>query len=262
MAKETGIQLYNKVLGVALQVPGVKVNREAFLRNTFSDFCTPEQLDLIVKDNPRAHLEIELLDQVAKNVISRARKEVTSISALSGIPGNPFAAAGLAVADMGQYMGFCMNVSQKLAYVYGFPDMLKDGELSDNSKNILTALIGVMFGVQQSVKVINYISKALAVQVAKRLPTIAFGHAAWYVFIKQIAKWIGIRMSKQSFAKTVSKIIPFVGAGISGGITYATFGPAANKLAQQLRFNSKFFKDVEHTATTVVEDAEYQEMDK
>lgn len=262
MEQEKGLQTYNKVLDVALKVPGVKVNREAFLRNAFFDYCTPEQLNEIVKTNPRKVLDIDLLDMVAKDVIKVARREVTAISAASGIPGNPAAAVGLAVADLGQYMGFCMNVSQKLAYIYGFPDLLKSGELTPNGVNVLTALFGVMFGVTEAVKAVNYIAKSLAVQVAKRLPAIAFGHATWYVLVKQIAKWIGIRMSKQLLARGVAKAIPFISAGISGVMTYGMFGKAAKRLAKQLRYNSKYFDTKENIIQDIERDAEYQEMNK
>lgn len=259
---EKSVAVFNYALEIALKVPGVKVNREAFLKNAFSDYCTEDQLSQIVKTNPRKVLDMELLDKVAKNVIKKARIEVTSVSSASGLPSNPFLATGLAVADLGQYMGFCMNISQKLAYIYGFPNMLKNGELTPNGVNVLTALFGVMFGVTEAVKVVNYVAKALAVQVAKRLPVTAFGHAAWYVLIKRIARWIGIKMTKQLLAKTAAKIIPFVGAAASGAMTYAAFGPAAKKLAKELRYDSKYFVSEEKTAEETVEDAEFQEMDK
>lgn len=260
--QEKSVAVFNSALEVALKVPGVKVDRKAFLRNVFSDYCTEDQLTQVVKTNPRKVLDIDLLDLVAQSVIKRARIEVTSVSAASGLPGNPFLATGLAVADLGQYMGFCMNVSQKLAYIYGFPDLLKNGELTPNGINILTALFGVMFGVAEAVKAVNYVAKALAVQMVKRLPVIAFGHAAWYVLIKKIARWIGIKMTKQLLAKTAAKVVPFVGAAVSGGMTYATFGPQAKKLAKQLRYNSKYFVSEEKTAENMAKDADFQEMDK
>lgn len=262
MEEQKGIKTFNSALRVALKVPGVKVNREAFLRNAFSDYCTQEQLDAIIKSNPRKVLDIDLLDVVANDVIKVARREVSAGSFLAGLPGNVIAATGLAVADLGQYMGFCMNISQKLAYIYGFPNLLKNGELTPNGINILTALFGVMFGVSEAVKAVNYVAKALAVQVAKRLPAIAFGHAAWYVLVKQIAKWIGIRMSKQLFARSLAKIIPGLGGLISLGITYKTFGSAARKLATQLRYNSQYFLSEKEVVKDVERDAEYQEMNK
>ena len=42
-------------------------------------------------------------------------------------------------------------------------------------------------------------------------------------------------MTKQIFAKSVSKIIPIVGGGISGGLTYLTFKPSAINLKKHLR---------------------------
>lgn len=260
MDKNKNVELFNKVLKIALQVPYVKIDRKDFLRDAFSNYCTEEQLAQIIEKNPRAILELRLLDVVANNVIKVAQKEVTLISSVSGLPGNPLAATGLAIVDMGQYVGFCLNISQKLAYIYGYPDLINDGKLTQNSVNILTPMLGVMFGIAQASKLMPHISKALAIQVAKRLPTIAFGHAAWYIFVKQVAKWIGIRMSKPLFAKTASHMIPIVGSILSGTITYVAFGPSANKLAKQLRSDSEFFKDVEHTAEEIVEDVEFQEL--
>lgn len=259
MSTNKSAEIFNTVMNNALKFPAVKVDREAFLRNAFSEYCTKEQLTQIIKQNPRAILEIDLLDLVAKNVIKVARLEVTAVSAATGVAGNPFAVAGLAVADMAQYVCFCLNLCQKLAYIYGFPDLMEDGKLTPNSVNILTPFLAVMFGVSGMNRIISHVSKALAAQVVKRVPMIAFGRTSWYVLVKQISKWIGIRMSKQLFAKSASKLIPALGALISGTITYAAFGPSANKLAEKLRYNSDFFKDVIKTAEEFDEDAEFEE---
>jgi hypothetical protein len=62
-----------------------------------------------------------------------------------------------------------------------------------------------------------------------------------YPLIKQIAKWIGIRVNKNIFAKAVGDFLPFIGGLISGGLTLATFLPSANKLRKTLRENSALF---------------------
>ena len=223
MEKTTGVDLYNKVLSLSMQIPNVKVNREEFLYNAFSDFCTEQELEQIIKENPRAVLNLDLIDTVAENVISTARNKVSIISTLTGIPGNPIASVGLGITDLAQYYGFCINVCQKLAYLYGYPDLMKNGELSPHSLDVI------------------------AIQVAKRIPVMTFGHAAWYMLIKQISKWIGIRMSKQLFAKSISKTIPVLGGLISGGLSYVTFGPMATKLAKKLRIDSKVFVNIQET---------------
>ena len=94
MEKTTGVDLYNKVLSLSMQNPSMKVNREEFLNNVFSDFCTEQELEQIIKENPRTVLDLELIDAVADNVISTSRYKVSIISTLTGIPGNPIAATG------------------------------------------------------------------------------------------------------------------------------------------------------------------------
>ena len=49
-----------------------------------------------------------------------------------------------------------------------------------------------------------------------------------------MAKWIGIKLTKESFAKGLGKVVPFLGGVISGGLTYATFKPGAKKLKKTL----------------------------
>ena len=49
-----------------------------------------------------------------------------------------------------------------------------------------------------------------------------------------MAKWIGIKITKDSFAKNVGKLVPIVGAPISGGMTYWTFKPMARRLKKHL----------------------------
>ena len=60
--------------------------------------------------------------------------------------------------------------------------------------------------------------------------------------VKQIAKIIGVRMSKQLFSKGLSKVIPLIGAAISGAMTYAAFGSSAESLRKHLEENSRFFR--------------------
>ena len=62
----------------------------------------------------------------------------------------------------------------------------------------------------------------------------ALSKTGLYTIAKQIAKWLGISLTKQSFGKTISKIIPILGGILSGGITMATFMPMANKLKKYL----------------------------
>jgi len=44
----------------------------------------------------------------------------------------------------------------------------------------------------------------------------------------------GVKMTKDVFAKGVSKAVPVVGGVVSGGLTYATFKPMAKRLQKYL----------------------------
>lgn len=57
---------------------------------------------------------------------------------------------------------------------------------------------------------------------------------AFYNISKQVAKWIGIRLTRETFAKGAGKVIPLIGAPVSAAITYWTFKPMADKLKKQL----------------------------
>ena len=45
---------------------------------------------------------------------------------------------------------------------------------------------------------------------------------------------IGIKLTKDGFARGISKVIPLIGAPISAGLTYWTFKPMAGRLKRSL----------------------------
>lgn len=48
-----------------------------------------------------------------------------------------------------------------------------------------------------------------------------------------IAQTIGVKMTKQIFADSISKVIPVLGGIVSGGLTYATFRTCAGRLKRK-----------------------------
>ena len=143
--------------------------------------------------------------------------------------------AGTVPADVAQSFGFMIRVTQKLAYLYGFPDFELDEEnLSDETLDQLMLFIGVMFGVNGAVKGINFLAKAAAEKALKTLARKALTKGTIYPIVKKIAQAVGVKMTKQIFAKGVSKVIPVLGGFMSGGLTYVTFKPCAKRLKKSL----------------------------
>lgn len=55
---------------------------------------------------------------------------------------------GTIPADLTQYFGHVLRILQKLIYLYGWEELSSmDGNIDDETTNILTLFVGVMFGV-------------------------------------------------------------------------------------------------------------------
>lgn len=229
------VTIWNKVMGAALSMPGVKVDRDDFLKKELKNYCSPEQLNLAISSRPINGVSKEIIDRIANACINSHTTKVTTISAVAGIPGG-FAMAGTIPADMAQYYWHVFVLAQKLAYLYGFPDLRdENGNLTDTASDMLTLFVGVMMGASAANQAIKGLAKEFAKQVIKRLPQKALTKTMYYPIIKQIAKWIGVKLTKDTFAKGLGKVIPILGGVISGGPTLATFRPSAKRLQHKLQ---------------------------
>ena len=229
------VTIWNKVMGAALSMPGVKVDRDDFLKKELKNYCSPEQLNLAISSRPINGVSKEIIDRIANACINSHTTKVTTISAVAGIPGG-FAMAGTIPADMAQYYWHVFVLAQKLAYLYGFPDLRdENGNLTDTASDMLTLFVGVMMGASAANQAIKGLAKEFAKQVVKRLPQKALTKTMYYPIIKQIAKWIGVKLTKDTFAKGLGNVIPILGGIISGGLTLATFRPSAKRLQHKLQ---------------------------
>lgn len=232
---EKGIELWKKVLTTAMQLPGVKVNRDSFLKKELAIYCTDIQLAELLGKGTIGVIPIEILDKIASESISYHVKLVTASSTALGIPGG-FAMFGTIPGDLAQYYFHVFALAQKLAYIYGYPDLCdENGNFTEDAAEMLTIFVGVMGGVAAANKVIQEIAEQVQKEVLRRLPRYALTKGVLYPLVKQIAKWVGINLTKQSFSRGVSKLVPIVGGIVSGGLTYVTFKPQSKKLKEQLR---------------------------
>lgn len=218
----------------AATLPGVRIQRDDFLRRTLSRHCTPEQVEAAVATTPaRAGLTPALVERLAKEAVHQEATRVSAISAAAGVPGG-FAVLGTAGLDMAQNLAHVLRVSQKLAYLHGWPDFFDGEEFDDATKGVLTLFTGVMFGAHGAAQGVTKLSALIATRVVTELPKRVLGRSTLYPLIRRIATQLGVRMSKEVFAKGVSKIVPVIGGVVSGGLTLATFWPMASRLRRHL----------------------------
>lgn len=184
------------------------------LRQTFFAFCI---ILFYIENRLQSHVPL----------FSDSSQHRRQLAALHFIP-----------TDIVQYYGYMLRATQKLMYVYGFPeiDTSVEGEKFDSETlNILIVCLGVMYGVAGANNAIKAMAKALACGVEKKLINTALTKGTIYPIVKSVSKWFGVRMTKAVFAGFFKKAIPVVGGVIGGGITYVSFKPCCDKLKSALQ---------------------------
>lgn len=164
-------------------------------------------------------------------------KKCAAISTLAGIPGG-LAIAATIPGDVAQYFMHVMRIEQKLAYLYGWESFITDNtdEIDDETLAKLITLMGVMMGVGSATNSISKFAATAAKQgVSKQIEKQALTKTSWYVPMKQVLRFFGVNVTKKTFANTAAKAVPVVGGIVSGGITYYSFKPSAEKLRRYLR---------------------------
>lgn len=252
---------WDKVMNAALSMPMVKVDRTAFLTKEFSMYDNADQLR---DKRPIDLFDAEAIERAARGVINSHLTKATVASTAAGIPGG-LAMAATMPADIAQYYWHVLVVAQKLGYLYGWPDLLDDkGQITEGTRNVLTLFVGVMFGAQAASKLVGEIAKQVSLQAAKRLPQQALTKTVYYPVVKQVAKWIGIKMTKDTFGRGIGKAIPILGGVLSGAITAISFKPMAEKLQKHLREEMPMMRSLKENVffdESNIEDATFEEQD-
>lgn len=225
------------IIVLGLRIPGVHIDREEFLRKQFMKNYANDVIQDAVKFNPaHAGITVEEIDNIADQVIQYERNCVSGISLALGAPGGVAMVATLPT-DIAQYYGYMLRAIQKLLYLYGFPKInVENGvNIDDETMNLITLCLGVMYGVEGSVASIKVLSNALGKGVEKKLLQKALTKGTFYPIVKKISRWFSVCMTKQVFAGFFRKAIPVVGGVVGGGITYLSFKPCCDNLKKSLQ---------------------------
>lgn len=240
-AGENGKDMYKvamNMVSTAVQLPVVRVNREEFLAKLFGK---SPYLDEILKEGPQAVFTPDSLRKKADEIINDNTTKSTFASFMSGLPSNPALMAAAGGADVVQYFGFAIRLAQQLAYLFGEDDLFTDGttELSEEAQARVLAYLGAMLGVSGAAQLISRASVTAGTTLGKRVATQALTKTAWYPLFKKVASAIGIKITKNTVGKTVTKAVPVIGGVVSGVLTFTTFKTMGASLADVLANNLK-----------------------
>lgn len=260
---------FENILMNALKIPGIKVNRKDFLYEILSSSIKDlDTIKLAISKSPiEAGISIYQLDKIAKSLINKRTTHTSVASFAAGIPGGLAMAATIPM-DTLQFLGTAIRLSQELAYLYGYEDLWDGNQLDDEKvKRELTLFLGVMFGVGGSASALRVISNNISKQVIQKTSRKALTKTAYYPIIKKIGAMIGVKVTKDSFAKGISKAVPVLGGIVSGGITYVSMKPMGNRLSKVLSdsngnyTDSDLERDLKDIENEIV-DVDFREVDK
>ena len=221
-----------------VRLRGIRISREDFLRQELRKLhLSDAQIEhAIARDPVSAGISRKLLDKLANDAISFETKKSTALSFAAGIPGG-LAMLGTVPADLTQYYVHSLRIMQKLAYLYGWREFLADlDDVDDETIAQMGLFFGVMLGVAGAAESLRDFARVIvAPAIEKRIARKALMKTTWYPVVKKSLKVIGVSVTKQSMAKTMSKIVPLIGGVISGGMTFVSLQTQANRLKQHLR---------------------------
>ena len=239
--KEITIDVWAIVSELIERVPGLLINREAFLRDVFRDKLSPDQLNRVVELGDYGDVSLDMLDSAANSCINKTRLTTSGASFVAGLPSSLPTLPATVTADITKSFAFYVRISQQLSYIYGEANDFTKMQDDDRMTKLLL-YIGAMFGIEAASQVLALMSYNAGRILAKKFGQVAvtkvLNGVPWKV-ARTIAKMLGVKLTKGVVQKGISKVVPVLGGVVSGALTYATFGPMAKKLQCALRDNLK-----------------------
>ena len=228
-------KVWSRILRASLALPAAKVDRSGYLRSQLLNYCSSQQVQDAIDTRPAlAGVPSDLINKLADSSIKRHVAGAASVSFATGLPGG-WAMAATIPADLAQYYWHAIVLAQKLAYLYGWPDLFEDGEFDEETEMRLTLLVGAMMGAREATRLLSEIARRFAEEAARRIPRQTLTKTAYYPVVKLVGKWIGVRVTKQSFGRGVAKVVPIAGGVISAGVTTVMMLPMAKQLKNHLK---------------------------
>ena len=225
-------------LAKVVRVPGVRVNRDEFLRQELRKLhMSDDPIARALSSNPMmAGVSLAQIDRLAEEAISYETNKSAAISFVAGIPGG-FAMLGTIPADLMQYYAHALRIMQKLAYLYGWGELLPDGtDADDDTLSVLAVFFGVMLGVGGAAQSLTAFARVAAKTAYQNHATKrALMSITWYPVVKHSLRLIGINITKSTAAKGFSKIVPVIGGFVSSGLTFMALQSQSALLKEHLR---------------------------
>jgi len=205
---------------MALQMEGIQVKREVFLREVLGKYCNEDKVNLAIQRTPvDAEILNIIIDLIADHVIQEEAEKVAKGSLVTGCLGT----VGV-VGELAQFLGFSLRVIQKLVYLYGGDEFTLNAEVEDR----FTCFLGIMFGINIKITEFKSFAKyALTPRIEQQL--------CQQVLYAPIIKQVTYQMGKKLTKKGLYKLIPLGGIYLSSKLNAGYFLYRAEELQKFLQ---------------------------
>lgn len=233
-AQEYALEFLKQVL----RLRGVRIDREQFLQAELHrrGVGRDDIAVAITKYPAAANISLVTLDEIADALITFETRKSSAISFGAGVPGG-IAMLGTVPGDLVQFYIHAFRIMQKLAYLYGWQSFLEETEdIDDETLGIFASFLGVMMGVQGASGSLALFANNMArPAIEKQISKQALTKTVWYGPLKKVLRMVGVNVTKQGFARSVTKVIPVISGVLSGGFTMVTMGSQSRRLMNHLR---------------------------
>ena len=255
-AEKHAVEFLKKVV----RIRGVRIVRDDYLRRELRELGMPEEGILRAIDTSPAFAGVPLadLDRLADQVISYETNKSAAISFAAGLPGG-FAMFGTIPADVTQYYVHAFRIVQKLAYLYGWRELLSAKEdVDDETIGVIAIFFGVMLDVENAaMSLASFASSTVMNTDKKQVTKQLLVKTSWYRAVKKTLRLIGVNLTKKAFNQGFSKVLPVIGGVVSSGLTFMSLQSQSSRLKKHLRelpppgIDSEMWKQVLAAADSV-----------
>lgn len=213
-------------------LPLVRIERENFLKDTFREY---DSLLPQIIDNGAFKVGIPpcVIQEKALAVIEYEASKAGLISFATGIPGG-IAVFGTVPADVLQFMAHALRIAQKLAFLSGMPKNYENNAQRNQDIHLFLLYLGVMFGSSVANIALLKLCRNIETAAIQTLSQSMLLQILGYEVFKNILQFVGVQLSKENFAKGISKVIPLLGGVAAGTLTFMSLKKMSLRLYREL----------------------------
>ena len=228
---------YNNILKSSFMLPMARVNREKFIQRLSATELKGMNVQVALEKSPNGAYSQQAINKTAKKIIAKHALWVTLISAISAIP-TGWMMIPFFIIDIIQFQIHVFAVSQKLLYLYEDEEKLTEYS-SDTATQLMILMTTIMIGKQQFTRMLKSATGVVTKQVIQRFTIKALTQFSILNIVRQVAKWFGIVLTKETLLEGIDVAIIIICAIISGLISLWLFKPMANNLMKYLKEETK-----------------------